>query len=170
MNLLRHLKREAGESDSIIRDILGTSRCDAFFDLKQVRDSTEKHLNKSESLGEGKPSRAERLQSNILLSDEDRHVVNYVLFKYRDWYIQELSKGLSWQSWCCYQMTVNPNDFYRTVSRSAVVGFCAGIMTQRAGFGAFGTAVASGASATTLTMLDRCRKYFNKRTPGGPQQ
>jgi hypothetical protein len=154
VNLLRYLECDTTESDSIIRNILGMYRCDAYFDLKEVRENTEKQLNK------GDPSRADRLRGGPAFEGVDLRVANNVLFKYRDWYIQELTKGLSWRTWYRYQMTVNPNDFYRNLSCSAIVGFCTGLAGRRAGLGVFATAIASGAAATGTTILNRCRNLY----------
>jgi hypothetical protein len=140
VSLLKHLECDSDEGVSIIRRILDTSKCDVFHDFSQVRESTVERLNR------GDPLRA-RWILNDNMTDKDRRVANRVVFEYKEWYIQELSKSLSWHTWGHYQLNLSPNEFYRI----ALIGLGTGLIGSLSGFGIRSSVAASGVITSMTT-------------------
>jgi hypothetical protein len=158
LNLIEHLER-GSDSASIVRDLLETSKCDSFYDVKHLREVTEARLKG------GAPGIVERLMS-FTTDERDTSIINYVVFENKKLFIRELNKTLTWSSWMHYQVCESPNDFYRSLFISAFVGSCAGIFARRAHLGVWTTTFVSGVSASAASGFDRCRKFFIKTKPG----
>lgn len=142
VSLLKHLEHGAHDSILIIRNILDTSQCDVYHDLSLVRAATVSHLNK------GDPSRDARISNGKRPTEEDHYATDYVVFEYKEWYIREISKSLSWRNWARYRLTTSPDDLYHGLATAAVVGTCTGLFGFLAGFGIRTSVAASGVMAS----------------------
>jgi hypothetical protein len=143
LNLLRHLENGSTESKAIIKNILATNKCDQFYNMEDVRNCTENHLNA------GDPERVDRLKKNAF-SDLDREIANEVVFEYREWYVRELTRSLSYSNWIQYELTASQNSVFRGVVAAAICGFGGAL----GGF-ALRKCVAGSVAVSLATMLPK---------------
>ena len=121
MNLLLNLESPSiASSATIIRNIMNTGECDQYYDLKLVRESTEKHIN------DGDKTRMARIIARDV-REFDIGVVNEVLVEHRFRYLTALRKSLDWKFWFWYRFTESSNNYYMVVGSSAIFGATAAL-------------------------------------------
>jgi hypothetical protein len=145
VNLLDHLKSPAApDHPFVIRRIMATRRCDAYWDMSAIRDVTLRDIN------DGDTDRMNRITSRGILTEIDHVVVASVSQTYKTLYTRELRKSLGWSNWAEHRFAMSPLDSCRSIAVGAVLGFGTGFGCLVLGSPA-GPATAAAATASAIT-------------------
>jgi hypothetical protein len=101
-NLFRHVKTNDSSCALFnIALIMKTEKCQDVYDLKSIRNATEKKINS------GDPDRMKRILEDRATDKQDMFFAKLVMHEYRGWYIHELNKIITWRSWFDYEVKNN---------------------------------------------------------------